>query len=80
MRVRMATQIIGVMSTPPNGGTIWRKGSNKGSVGHAIRLKGIRFRFTCGYQVKTIRKMKAMVVSPRTGPRIWLAMLANMDL
>lgn len=66
----MPTQIIGVMSTPPIGCTTFRKGIKNGSVGQAIKLKGKRFRSTCGYQVRMIRNINNNVISPNIGPRI----------
>jgi hypothetical protein len=62
--------MMGVMSTPPMGGTSFRDGIKNGSVGQAIRLKGKRLRFTCGYQVRIMRKINKNVIIPNTGPRI----------
>jgi len=72
----MPTQIMGVMSTPPNGGTIFLVIAKKGSVGQPIRLKGKRLRLTWGYQVSTIRKMNSRVISPNTIPKVQLVMVA----
>lgn len=69
-RLKIPTQIMGVMSTPPMGGTSFRKGIKNGSVGQAIKLKGKRFRFTCGYQVRMMRNINKNVISPKIGPRI----------
>ena len=70
MRLRIPTQRIGVISTPPMGCTSFRNGTKKGSVGQAIRLKGKRFKSTCGYQVRIIRKINRNVISPNKGLRI----------
>ena len=75
-RLNIPTQIIGVMSTPPNGGTIFLVIAKNGSVGQPIRLKGKRLRLTWGYQVSTIRKMKRRVISPNRIPRVQLVMVA----
>lgn len=72
-KLQMPTQIIGVMSTPPIGGTIFLVTAKKGSVGQAIKLNGKRLRFTSGYQVRTIRKINSKVINTRTEPRIQLA-------
>lgn len=69
-RLKMPTQMIGVISTPPNGGMSLRDGAKKGSVGAETRLKGKRDSSTWGYQVKTIRKMKRSVMIASTGPRV----------
>jgi len=63
-RVMIPTQIMGVMSTPPIGETILRKGFNKGSVGKTTKLKGKRVNSAWGYQVKTILNTNSIVISP----------------
>lgn len=37
-RVKIPTQMMGVMSTPPKGGMILRVGAKKGSVGRAATM------------------------------------------
>lgn len=64
--------MIGVMSTPPMGGTIFLRGAKKGSVGQEIRIKGKRLRLICGYQVRTILKMKRMVINMRKMAKVQL--------
>ena len=54
-----ATQIIGETSTPKAGGTSVRVAFKNGSVGHESTLVGNLFKFTWGYQDKTIRQRKA---------------------
>jgi hypothetical protein len=77
MRVKIPTQIIGVTSTPPNGRTILRVGAKKGSVGIAIKLKGNLPSSTCGYQVKTIRKINRSVIIVKRTLKMILAILAR---
>jgi hypothetical protein len=72
-KLNSPTQMIGVISTPPMGGTILRRGTKKGSVGTLITLKGKRLRSSWGYQVKTIRKIKRKIISPRRGLKIHCA-------
>jgi hypothetical protein len=61
---------MGVISTPPRGGTIFLSRTKKGSVGQAIRLNGNCLRLTWGYQVKMIRKINKKVMTPRRGPTV----------
>lgn len=70
----MATQMMGLMSTPPKGGTTFLVTTKKGSVGQAIRFQGKRLRSIWGYQVKTIRMINRSIITPSKEPRIKLAM------
>jgi hypothetical protein len=61
---------MGLISTPPMGGTSLRMGMSRGSVGKAIAFQGNFWRLTWGYQVKIMRKMNKTVINPRNNPRI----------
>jgi hypothetical protein len=76
-KVKIPTQIIGEISTPPRGGISFRMGINKGSVGKPIKLPGKRLRSTWGYQVKTILRINKRDINPRTIPRARTEILAK---
>lgn len=69
-KLKTPTQMIGVISTPPMGGTSFRNSTKNGSVGQAIKFTGKRFKSTWGYQVRIIRKINKNIISPNKGPRI----------
>jgi len=66
--VKIASQTIGVMSTPKAGGTDPRIRRNNGSVGHTARLKGTSLRFAVGYHEMTTRHNMAKEKMLRKGP------------
>ena len=68
MKLRIDTQIIGLMSTPATGGTTFRVVLSKGSVGMATTLQGSSSREYFGNQERTTRIKKKMVPIDSIGP------------
>jgi len=56
MKVNIANQNTGVISTPNAGGIFPLASLNNGSDGHATTAQGKSFRFVSGYQDETTRQ------------------------
>ena len=62
------TQMLGLTSTPPTGGTSARVGFRSGSVGRYANTHGGLETGTEGYQVMTMRMMNMTVATLKNGP------------
>jgi len=68
MKVKIASQNTGVISTPNAGGILPFASLNKGSEGHATTAQGNSFRFVSGYHDATTRHNIAKDIKFRNGP------------
>jgi len=68
MKVNIANQNTGVISTPNAGGIFPLASLNNGSDGHATTAQGKSLRFVSGYQDETTRQSMAKDMKFKNGP------------